>query len=78
MSPRARSAGRPIEAPMEKSAVLLLAANPRGTRPLDPPQESREIQAEVRLGDFRDALELGLVPGARPVDLRHKFNIGSG
>jgi hypothetical protein len=54
--------------------VLLFAANPRGTAPLDLPREFREIEQEVRLGAFRDALELVLVPGARPVDLLRKLN----
>jgi len=54
--------------------VLLFAANPRGTGPLDLPREFREIDEEVRRGRFRDAVELILVPGARPVDLLHKLN----
>jgi hypothetical protein len=54
--------------------VLLFAANPRGSAPLDLPREFREIEQEVRLGAFRDALELVLVPGARPVDLLRKLN----
>jgi hypothetical protein len=54
--------------------VLLFAANPRGTAPLDLPREFREIDEEVRLSTFRDAVELVLVPGARPVDLLRKLN----
>ena len=54
--------------------VLLFAANPRGTAPLDLPREFREIDEEVRLGTFRDAVELILVPGTRPVDLLRKLN----
>jgi Stage II sporulation protein E (SpoIIE)/NACHT domain/CHAT domain len=54
--------------------VLLFAANPRGTAPLDLPREFREIDEEVRLGTFRDAIELVLVPGTRPVDLLRKLN----
>jgi hypothetical protein len=54
--------------------VLLFAANPRGTAPLDLPREFREIDQEVRLGAFRDAMELILVPGTRPVDLLRKLN----
>ena len=47
--------------------VLLFAANPRGTAPYLP-REFREIDEEVRLGTFRSAVELILVPGTRPVD----------
>jgi WD40 repeat protein len=54
--------------------VLLFAASPRGTAPLDLPREFREIDEEIRLGPFRDAVELVLVPGARPVDLLRKLN----
>ena len=54
--------------------VLLFAANPRGTTPLDLPREFREIDEEVRLSTFRDAMELVLVPGTRPVDLLRKLN----
>ncbi len=54
--------------------VLLFAANPRGTAPLDLPREFREIDEEVRLSTFRDSMELVLVPGARPVDLLRKLN----
>src|SRR5271167_1550237 len=59
---------------MEKIKVLLFAANPRGTAPLDLPREFREIDEEVRLSTFRSAVELILVPGARPVDLLRKLN----
>jgi WD40 repeat protein len=59
---------------MEKIKVLLFAANPTGTEPLDLPREYREIQEEIRIGDYRDALDLVLVPGARPVDLLRKLN----
>ena len=54
--------------------VLLFAANPQGTSPLDLPREFREIDEEVRLSQFRDRVELILVPGARPVDLLRKLN----
>jgi WD40 repeat protein len=54
--------------------VLLFAANPHGTAPLDLPREFREIDEEVRMGPFRTAVELILVPGARPVDLLRKLN----
>jgi hypothetical protein len=54
--------------------VLLFAANPRGTAPLDLSREFREIDEEVRLSTFRDAVELVLVPGTRPVDLLRKLN----
>ena len=59
---------------MEKIKVLLFAANPRGTSPLDLPREFREIDEEVRLSTFRSAVELILVPGTRPVDLLRKLN----
>src|ERR1700722_13101062 len=59
---------------MEKIKVLLFAANPRGTAPLDLPREFREIDEEVRLSTFRSAVELILVPGTRPVDLLRKLN----
>jgi WD40 repeat protein len=59
---------------MERIKVLLFAANPRGTAPLDLPREFREIDEEVRLSTFRSAVELILVPGTRPVDLLRKLN----
>ena len=59
---------------MDKIKVLLFAANPRGTSPLDLSREFREIDEEVRLGTFRSAVELILVPGTRPVDLLRKLN----
>jgi serine phosphatase RsbU (regulator of sigma subunit) len=59
---------------MEKMKVLLFAANPRGTAPLDLPREFREIDEEVQRGEFRDAVELILVPGTRPVDLLRRLN----
>ncbi len=59
---------------METIKVLLFAASPRGTAPLDLSREFREIDEEVRRGAFRDAVELILVPGARPVDLLRKLN----
>ena len=59
---------------METIKILLFAANPRGTAPLDLPREFREIDEEVRLGAFRNAVELILVPGTRPVDLLRKLN----
>src|SRR5208282_172267 len=62
------------EVRMDKIKVLLFAANPRGTAPLDLSREFREIDEEVRLSTFRSAVELILVPGARPVDLLRKLN----
>ena len=62
------------EVRMDKIKVLLFAANPRGTAPLDLPREFREIDEEVRLSTFRGAVELILVPGTRPVDLLRKLN----
>src|SRR5262249_55778878 len=62
------------EVRVEKIKVLLFAANPRGTAPLDLPREFREIDEEIRLGTFRDAVELVLVPGTRPRDLLRKLN----
>jgi hypothetical protein len=59
---------------MEKIKVLLFAANPRGVAPLDLSREFREIDEEVRLGAFRGAIELILVPGTRPKDLLRKLN----
>ena len=59
---------------METIKILLFAANPRGTTPLDLPREFREIDEEVRMSPFRAAVELILVPGARPVDLLRKLN----
>ncbi len=59
---------------MDKIKVLLFAANPRGTAPLDLSREFREIDEEVGRGAFRHALELILVPGTRPVDLLRKLN----
>jgi WD40 repeat protein len=59
---------------METIKVLLFAANPRGTPALDLSREFREIDEEIRLGAFRSAVELILVPGTRPVDLLRKLN----
>jgi CHAT domain len=59
---------------MEKFRVLLFAANPVGTSPLDLPREFREIDEEVSRGTFRDVVELILVPGTRPVDLIRRLN----
>ena len=59
---------------MEKIKVLLFAANPRGTAPLDLSREFREIDEEVGRGKYRSAVELILVPGTRPVDLLRKLN----
>ena len=51
-----------------------LRRQPARGRPAGPAPEFREIGEEVRLGTFRDAVELVLVPGARPVDLLRKLN----
>ena len=59
---------------MEKIKVLLFAANPPGTDRLDLGREVREIDEEIRQGEYRDCLELIFVPGARPVDLLRKLN----
>src|SRR5438309_1371539 len=59
---------------MAKIKVLLFAANPSGTAPLDLPREFREIDEEVHRGAFREMVELILVPGTRPVDLLRKLN----
>src|ERR1700678_3403881 len=59
---------------MDKIKVLLFAANPSGTAPLDLSREFREIDEEVRLSTFRSEVELILVPGTRPVDLLRKLN----
>ncbi len=59
---------------METIKVLVFAASPRGTDPLDLDREFREIEEEVRRATFREAVELILVPGARPVDLLRKLN----
>src|SRR5690242_8918157 len=59
---------------MDTIKVLLFAANPHGTAPLDLSREFREIDEEVRMGPFRHAVELIRVPGARPVDLLRKLN----
>jgi hypothetical protein len=59
---------------VEKIKVLLFAANPRDTDPLGLHREFREIDEEIRLGKFRDALELIIVPGTRLVDLLRRLN----
>jgi WD40 repeat protein len=59
---------------METIKVLLFAANPHGTTPLDLAREFRAIDEEVRMGPFRHALELILVPGTRPKDLLRQLN----
>ena len=41
---------------------------------LDLHREFREIDEEIRLGKFRDAMELIIVPGTRLVDLLRKLN----
>src|SRR5262249_31095702 len=62
------------EVTMATIKVLLFAANPHGTAPLDLAREFREIDEEVRMGPFRHALELILVPGTRPKDLLRQLN----
>ncbi len=59
---------------MEKVKVLFFAANPSGKVPLDLQREFREIDEEVRLSTFGQALDLIWVPGTRPVDLLRKLN----
>lgn len=59
---------------MRKIKVLLFAANPRGTDPLELHREFREIDEEIHFGEYRDALELIIVPGTRLVDLLRKLN----
>jgi WD40 repeat protein len=59
---------------MEKIKVLIFAANPPGTDRLDLGREFREIDEEVRHGEYRDSLEVIFVPGARPKDLLRKLN----
>jgi hypothetical protein len=59
---------------VDKIKVLLFAANPRGTDALDLNREYREINQEIRFGEFRDALDLIIVPGTRIVDLLRKLN----
>ena len=59
---------------MEKIKILLFAANPAGTDPLDLNREFREIDEEIRYGEYRDGLELIYVPATRPVDLMRKLN----
>lgn len=59
---------------MEKIKILLFAASPFGTASLDLNREFREIDEEIRQGEFRDNLELILVPGARLVDFLRKLN----
>jgi WD40 repeat protein len=63
-----------VEAAVEKIKVLVFAASPRGTDPLDLEREFREIEEEVRRATYREAVELILIPGARPVDLLRKLN----
>jgi hypothetical protein len=59
---------------MQRIKVLIFAASPPGTDSLDLDREFREIEEEVRRATFREAVELILVPGARPVDLLRKLN----
>jgi WD40 repeat protein len=63
-----------LEVRVGKIKVVLFAANPRGTAPLDLSREFREIDEEVGRGSYRSAIELILVPGTRPVDLLRKLN----
>ena len=65
---------RPAQSLMEKIKILLFAANPLGTDRLDLGREFREIDEEIRQGEYRDNLELILVPGARLVDFLRKLN----
>jgi WD40 repeat protein len=59
---------------MDKIKILLFSSNPPGTDPLDLNREFREIDEEIRYGEYRDGLELIYLPGARPVDLLRKLN----
>jgi hypothetical protein len=54
--------------------VLLFAANPHRTAPLDLAREFRAIDEEVRMGPLRHTVELILVSGPRPVDWLRKLN----
>jgi WD40 repeat protein len=76
---RCRTGASPLlravpEVGMGTIKVLLFAANPQGTAQLDLAREFREIDEEVGRSPFRTAVELILVPGARPVDLLRKLN----
>jgi WD40 repeat protein len=59
---------------MEKIKVLFFAASPPGTERLDLSRELREIDEEIRYGEYRDHLELIVVPGPRTVDLLRQLN----
>jgi WD40 repeat protein len=59
---------------MEKIKVLLFSSNPPGTDPLDLSREFREIDEEIRYGEYRDGLDLIYVPAARSVDLLRWLN----
>jgi hypothetical protein len=54
---------------MNKVKVLFLAANPRGTQPLQLDEEIRQITAKVRAAEYRDSLELISRWAVRPDDL---------
>jgi WD40 repeat protein len=59
---------------MEKIKVLFFAANPAGTERLDLARELLEVDEEIRYGDYRDHLELVVVPGPRTKDLFRQLN----
>ncbi len=61
---------------MEKIKILLFAASPSGTDALDLNREFREIDEEIRQGEFGENLELILVPGARLVDFLRRGRWG--
>jgi hypothetical protein len=59
---------------VEKSRILLLAANPTDTPPLRLDEEIREIHRSIRAAEFRDSFELLSRWAVRPVDLLQAFN----
>lgn len=58
----------------EKIKILFLGVNPRGATQLGLDEEAREIEAKIRISDFRDSVEFITKWAARPDDLLQALN----
>ena len=54
--------------------ALFLAANPKGTQPLQLDEEVREITAKIRASEYRDSIDLVSAWAVRPDDLLQLLN----
>ncbi len=71
---RAVIESRPWEVAPEKVTVLLITAEPDGTRPLNIGREIRQIQEQVRSSEMRDSIHFEYRPATRITDLLQHLN----